>query len=185
MAGRSFNIIGIHLGSGGNVRKFNETTLNNGGSGPWLGQLGQIFETGGCLFRLVKVDASDVATIDGGVMYWKDKANFVVTADSSDGEGGAAEVAGGCHMVAADTTYIFVQCGGDQKAVVVAGSTVASDLMTGHASTDNVLTRTAAGSGAPDKLVAIALSTRGTTTSDNGAAVSNSSKVRWITGALL
>jgi hypothetical protein len=195
-AGRFFPVVALHLGIATDPRKFNQATLPNdipqaAGSSSTFGiggQLGAMIEYIGGVYRLVKVDTSDVATIDGGVAYWKDKANYVVTADSSDAEGAADDVAGGTHVVVASDSaahYIFVQCGGDQAAVVVAASAVAGDHLTGHASTDNVLTRTAAGTAAPDKQAATALSTRGTTTSDNGASVSNSSKVRWILGNLL
>lgn len=185
--GRSFLIQHLHLGPDGNVRTFNQSTLNNGGAGPWLGQLGQIFEDNGKFFRLVKFDdgTGNVASIDGGVAYWKTKSTYTVTTDASDGEALANGVAGGMHAVITDGNYCFVQCGGDQAAVVVAASTVAGDHLTGHASTDNVLTRTAAGTAPVDVPFATALSTRGSTTSDSGASVSNSSKVRWRLGLLI
>lgn len=189
--GRSFLVQHLHLGPTGSVLSFSETTLNNGGAGPWLGQLGQVFEQNGKFYRLVQGDVdSDVDYIDGGVAYWHDKSNYIVTADASEGEAGANGIAGGTHkamdvsVVGADR-YFFIQCGGDQAAVVVAASTVASDHMTGHASTDNVLTRTAAGTAPVNLLAGTALTTRGTTTSDSGASVSDSSKVRWHFGALI
>lgn len=188
--GRTFLVQHLHLGKDGNVRTWQDTALGNtvtSGAGPWAGQLGQIFETANKFFRLVKFDdgAGNVASIDGGVAYWKDRANFVVTADASDGEMLANGVAGGMHAVITDQNYCFIQVGGFQAAVVVAASTVAGDHMTGHASTDNVLTRTAAGTAPVDVPFATAASTRGTTTSDNGASVSNSSKVFWRLGLLL
>lgn len=184
--GRTFSVQHLHLGPGGNMRTFNETTLNNGGSGPWLGQLGQIFEQDGKFYRLCKFDDGvAVAAIDGGLVYWLTKSTYIVTSDASTGEAAADGVAGGTHVIVTDLNYCFVQCGGDQAAVVVAASTVAGDHMTGHATTDNVLTRTAAGTAAVDKQVATALTTRGSTTSDVGLAVANSSKVRWILGSLI
>jgi hypothetical protein len=187
VTGRFFPTFGFHLGQAGKYRTFNESTLNAGGAGPWLGHLGQIVEEDGRAFRLVKFDngSGDVAMIDGGVLYWLTKSTWVATTDASDGEALANGVAGGTHVVGTNGNYVFVQVGGDQAAVVVAASTVASDLMTGHATTDNVLTRTAAGTAPVNKLVGIALSTRGNTTSDEGATVANSSKVRWELGALL
>jgi hypothetical protein len=177
----------LHLGPAGNVRTFQSATLDNGGSGPWLGALGQVFEKDNKFFRLVKFDngTGNVASIDGGLAYWKTKASWIVTTDASDAEGLANGVAGGTHAVITDGNYFFIQIGGDQAAVVVAASTVNGDHMTGHASTDNVFTRTAAGTAPVDKLMATALTTRGTTTSDEGASVANSSKVRWILGATL
>lgn len=189
--GRTFLIQHLHLGKDGNVRTFTDTALGGGSgsatNGPWLGQLGQVFETDNKFFRLVKFDdgTGNVASIDGGVAYWKDKANFVATTDASDAEGLANGVAGGMHAVIVDQSYCFIQVGGDQAAVVVAASTVNGDKLTGHASTDNVLTRTAAGTAGIDDTFAVALTTRGSTTSDVGASVSNSSKVRWILGRLI
>jgi hypothetical protein len=184
MAGRTVHLGSLHLGQTGTPLTYNEAAL------PFGGQLGQVYEKDGKFFRLVQVDTGDAVNwIDGGVAYWKTKSNYTVTADASDSEALANGVAGGTHKAitisASSNPYIFVQCGGDQAAVVVAASTVAADHMTGHASTDNVLTRTAAGTAPVDIPFATALSTRGTTTSDNGASVSNSSKVRWHAGLLI
>lgn len=183
--GRSLLVQHMHLGPKGNVRTFNESALPTGAG------VGQVFEHQGRFYRLAKFNngAGDVATIDGGVMYWHTKLTaatpYVVTADASDGEALANGVAGGSHAVITDGNYMFVQCGGDQAAVQVAASTVASDQMSGHASTDNILTRTAAATASVNVCVAIALSTRGTTTTDEGASLANSSKVRWMLGALI
>jgi len=198
MSSRFFPVQSVHLGSNTDPRKFNQSTLpfdipQGAGSSSTFGiggGLNAVIEFSGGVYRLVQVDTSAVATIDGGLAYWLDKANGKVTADvdQSGSEGLAAGIAGGTHVVVASDSgvhYIFIQIGGYQAAVVVAASTVNGDLLTGHASTDNVLTRTAAGGTAPDKLAAYALTTRGTTTSDNGASVANSSKVSWILGALL
>jgi hypothetical protein len=185
--GRTFLVQHLHLGETGNVRTFQTATLNNGGAGPWLGQLGQVFEKGGKFYRLVKFDngAGNVASIDGGIVYWKTKADWVVTTDASDSEGLANGVAGGTHVVVTDGNYFFIQIGGDQAAVQVAASTVNGDKLTGHATTDNILTRTAAGTAAVDDTFAVALTTRGTTTTDEAASLANSSKVRWVLGRLL
>lgn len=188
--GRFFPVQTVDLGQTGNFGTMLEGISN---AGPWKGQLGMVVESGGKVWRLVQYDISAgaaVDAIDGGVLYWEDKSNFLVHADASAGEALANGVAGGCHQ-AIDTSaqtedsYMWVQIGGDQAAVVVAASTVAGDHLTGHASTDNVLTRTAAGTAPVDVPVATALSTRGTTTSDEGASVGNSSAVRWIVGNLL
>lgn len=196
-SGRFFPVQAVHFGVVTDPRKFSQSVLPTdllqvaGGAGFGIGgQLGTVLEWQGGVFRLVQVDTSAVATIDGGVVYWLDKANFKVTADADQAseEGAADGIAGGTHVVVASDAlvhYIFIQIGGYQAAVVVAGSTVNGDHMTGHASTDNVLTRTAAGTAAVDKQAATALSTRGSTNSDNGAAVANSSKVSWILGNLL
>lgn len=188
--GRSFLVQHIHLGKTGDVKTATFDALGGtvtSGAGPWQGQLGQVFEQDNKFFRLVKFDngAGDVAAIDGGIVYWKDKANWTVTTDASDSEGLANGVAGGTHVAVTDGYYFFIQVGGDQAAVQVAASTVNGDKLSGHATTDNILTRTAAGTAAVDNVVAVALTTRGSTTTDVGASLANSSKVRWIVGMLL
>ena len=191
VTGRFFPTFGHHLGQAGNYRTFNEATLNNGGAGPYLGHLGQLVEDNGKVFRLVQYNkgTDSVATIDGGVVYWKDKSNYIVTPDAgTDSEAERNGVAGGTHVaIAAGSSgnYMYVQCGGDQAAVTVAASTVAGDVLTGDPTNDNVLVRTAAGTAPVAVPVAVALSTRGTTTSDSGGSVSNSSKLRWILGNLI
>tara|TARA_Y100001951_G_C11137039_1_gene181419 strand:+ start:130 stop:588 length:459 start_codon:yes stop_codon:yes gene_type:complete len=151
-----------------------------------------LMEWGNRVWRLVKVDQDDaVDHIDGGVAYWKDRSAWQVTADASDGEGLANGVAGGTH-VALDvstysaTRYVFIQVGGDQAAVAMSStSTAISDPLSGHASTDNQLVRTAAGTASINNVVATALSADGSTTTDNGATLAQSSKVRWVVGALM
>lgn len=182
--GRTVLVDNLHLGPTGSVLSFSESSLPVGDQG----KLGQIFEKDAKFYRLVQhhQGTGTVATVDGGVAYWRDKANWVVTADASDGEGLADGVAGGYNKAAiTHLNYCFIQMGGYQAAVIVAASTVNGDHLTGHASTDNVLTRTAAGTAAVDKQVATALSTRGSTTSDSGNSVSNSSKVSWNFGSLI
>jgi hypothetical protein len=173
---------GVHLGPTGSFTTFNQAALPAG----YEGHLGEVFQHGTKAFRLVKFDnGSAVAAADGAVLYWLDKANGVVTSDASAGEALANGVAGGCHVVATDLNYIFIQVGGDQAAVSVAASTAIGEHLSGHASTDLVLTRTAAATANVNKTVAIALSAVGTTTTDNGASLATSSKVRWEFGALL
>ena len=189
MAGRFFPIQTVDKGRTGSFATMMEPVSE---AGVWKGQLGSIVESGGKVWRLVQLDydGSAVDLIDGGLLYWEDKSVFTVHTDASAGEGLANGVAGGCHQAEdvsalTEDQYMWVQVGGDQAAVVVAASAVAGDHLTGHASTDNVLTRTAAGTAPVDVPVATCLSTRGTTTSDESASVSNSSKVRWILGNLL
>jgi hypothetical protein len=183
--GRRFMVQAPHLGPTGNVRTAIFSAL------PYGGQVGQVHEVDAKFWRLVLIDDGDaVDYLDGGVAYYKDKPTFEVTVDASDAEGLANGIAGGTHQVidvsgiSADR-WIFIQIGGEQAAVQVAASTVAADHLTGHASTDNILTRTAAGTAPVDKLAATALSTRGSTTSDEGATVTNSSKVDWVLGNLI
>lgn len=175
----------MDLGPVGNPRTFSVTTLPQGG------QLGMLVTYQNQLFRLVQWDQSTGGTvdgIDGGLAYWEDRLLYTVHFDESAGEGQANGVAGGTHAafdVSSFTVdqYIFVQVGGIQLAVVVDASTVAGDTLAGG--NDNELTRTGEGNAPIDVAVAVALSTRGSTTSDEGASVANSSKVRWIVGAML
>jgi len=183
--GSHFPVQTVDLGPTGSPLTYNEATLPNGG------KLGMLMEWSNRVFRLVKVDVSETAvdSLDGGVAYWEDRSNWTVNTDASAGEGLANGVAGGTHVVVdvsvGTDRYIFVQVGGDQAAVQVAASTAISDQMSGHASTDNILTRTAAGTAVINPLVAVALSARGTTTTDNGVSLANSAKVRWHLGMLM
>lgn len=197
MSGRFFPAQNLHLGVATDPRTFNQNTLpfdipQAAGSSSTFGIAGglnAVLEWQGAVFRLVQVDTSVAATIDGGVVYWLDKANGKVCVDPArPAEGLADGIAGGTHVVVASDAlvhFIFIQVGGYQAAVVVAASAVNGDHLTGAAGTNNVLTRTAAGTAAVDKQAATALSTRGSTTSFNGASVANSSKVSWILGNLL
>jgi hypothetical protein len=98
-------------------------------------------------------------------------------------------VAGGVHkaitIANVSDGYIFIQVGGDQNAVVTDGSVGIGDHLYGHASTDNQIQNTSAGSAALNKTVGTALSVHGNRTSDNGATVANAVKVRWDIGSLL
>lgn len=175
----------MDLGPAGNPRTFSQTTLPQGG------QLGMLLTYQNQMFRLVQWDQSAGGTvdgIDGGVAYWEDRLLYTVHFDESAGEGQANGVAGGTHAafdVSSFTVdqFIFVQVGGIQLAVVVDASTVAGDMMAGG--NDNELTRTAEGSAVVDLGVAVALSSQASTTSDEGASVANSARVRWIVGAML
>jgi hypothetical protein len=187
--GRFFPVQTVDTGPKGNIGTMLKPLS---AKGPWKGQLGSVTEAEGKLWRLVQLDydGSAVDTIDGGLLYWEDRSLFTVHTDASAGEALAQGVAGGCHQVVdvsalTEDQYLWVQVGGDQAAVVVAASAVAGDPLSGHASTDNVLTRTAAGTAAVNLQVGVCLSTRGTTTSDESASVANSAKVRWVIGNML
>jgi len=162
------------------------------GNNVLAGQLGMRVESGGKWWRLVRLDydGGTVDGIDGGLAYYSDESAFTVTFDASAGEALAASLAGGVHQAVdvsalTEDQYLWVQVGGEQLAVVIAASAVASDVASGHASTDNVATRTAGGTAAVNAPNGAVLSTRGTTTSDEGASVSNSSTVRWNLGTFI
>lgn len=192
-SGRFFPVQTIDFGRTGSPLTFSHESLPAGG------QLGMLVEWSNRVFRLVQLDTADaVDLIDGGTMYWKDKASFQVTADLSDSEDAGQVPAGGCHVAVdisafSSSYYIFVQCGGDQAAVVVDANAVAGDVLFGNLTTaDNSLRRSAqaatndmGGDGVIGVPVGVALSTRGNTTSDNGATVGNSAKVRWLLGNLI
>ena len=168
--GRFFPVQTVDTGPKGNIGTMLKPVS---AKGPWKGQLGSVTEAEGKLWRLVQLDydGSAVDTIDGGLLYWEDRSLFTVHTDASAGEALAQGVAGGCHQVIdvsslTEDQYLWVQVGG-------------------HASTDNVLTRTAAGTAAVNLQVGVCLSTRGTTTSDESASVANSAKVRWVIGNML
>jgi len=183
--GSHFPVQTVDLGPTGSPLTFNETSLPHGG------KLGMLVEWSNRVFRLVEVDVSETAvdSIAGGVAYGEDRSNWTVNTDASAGEALANGVAGGTHVVVdvsvGTDRYIYVQVGGDQAAVQVAASTAISDQMSGHASTDNILTRTAAATASVNPVVAVALSARGTTTTDNSASLANSAKVRWHLGMLM
>lgn len=186
--GRMFPVQTVDLGRVGNFG----TMLEPVDTAPWAGQLGMVVEQGGKAWRLVQLnfDLGTVDGLDGGLAYYSDESLFVVTFDASSGEALAASLAGGVHQVVdisaltADQ-YLWVQVGGEQLAVVIAASAVTGDYACGHASTDNVATRTAAGTASLDSPFGTVLSTRGSTTSDEGASVSNSSTVRWNVGSFI
>lgn len=183
--GRSLLVQHLHLGPTGKVRTFNETSL------PLGGQLGQVFEEAGKFWRLVQFEAdptADVNAIDGGLVYYKDRSAYLVSPDYTDSEGGANFLAGGTHQAIDVSTitadpYIFIQVGGEQLAVVVAASAVAGDHGTGGS--DNELVRTAEDTAPVNIVACTVMSTRGTTTSDEGASVSNSSTVFWHFGLMI
>lgn len=118
--GRFFPVQNMHLGSGGTFAGFNESTLNNGGAGPWLGQLGQVIEDGGKVYRLVQHDkgSGSVASAAGGAAHWKTRASFIVTSDQTDAQASLNSVAGGYLGVVTDQFYCFIQIGGVQAVTV-------------------------------------------------------------------
>lgn len=116
--GRFFPVQTMHLGPTGSVTTFNEATLNNG-FGPFAGQLGMVLEQNGNVYRLVQFlnTGAEVAALAGIPAYWLVRANFTVTADSSDSESGINGVAGGMLGVTTLAYYCFLQIGGLQTVV--------------------------------------------------------------------
>lgn len=173
--GNFFPTFGIHLGSGGTFASFNESTLNNGGAGPWLGQLGQVVEEGGKVYRLVQFDngQGNVAAVAGGAAHWKTRASFIVTSDQTDAEASLNSVAGAFLMVNTDQYYAFVQIGGVQAVVV--DTTSAAGVALIATTTDLTLVATTTNTKGNQLIYAISYGTN-TTTSAN---------VYWVLGNLL
>jgi hypothetical protein len=127
---------GMFLGPTGSVATYNEASLPTG----MAGQLGKVVEVGDKKYRLVKFDngTSNVASVAGGVAHWMDKSAYKVTSDYSDAEAALGSVAGGFLGVVTDGYYCYIQCGGDQAAVVVNTSTAKGNAL-GASSTDLTL----------------------------------------------
>lgn len=132
VTGRFFPTHGHHLGPTGAFSTFNESTLNNGGAGPFAGHLGQVVEDNGKVYRLVQFDngVGNVASVAGGAAHWKTRASFIVTSDQTDAQATVNGIAGGFLGVVTDQYYCYVQIGGVQ-AVVVDTTCAAGAVLTG------------------------------------------------------
>lgn len=121
-SGRYFPVEIMHFGQTGRVATFNESVLNNGGAGPWLGNLGQIIEDGGALYRLVQFNSgnSAIAAAAGQPAYWYTRASSIATSQyNSTGSGdtlpNSNAVAGAWLQAQTTLYYAFVQMGGLQN----------------------------------------------------------------------
>jgi hypothetical protein len=174
MTGRTVLVQHLHLGAKGTPETVNSAEL------PLPGQLGQIYESAGKFYRLVKhqnVDDSGTAAASASrVAYWYDKANWIVTADASGSEGGPNSVAGGYLGAIADGNYGFVQMGGTQ--VMRVDNSGIGSQMSGNTA-DDELVETSPGTPAVNKIVAIALA------ADAGAGGAETALVRWEFAKLL
>lgn len=174
VSGRFFPVQMFHLGQTGALATFNESALSNNGNGPFLGQLGQVLESDGKAYRLVQFDngVGNVAAIAGGVVHWKDRANFVVTSDQTDAQATINSVAGATLMVVTDQYYCFIQIGGLQS--VKTATCSAGGVGVGSV-TDNTFAITASGTAPVGVEYAVAYS------SDSGGFAS----FYWVLGSLL
>lgn len=175
VTGRFFPTHGHHLGAGGSYASFNESTLNNGGAGPFLGYLGQLVEDNQKVYRLVQHDkgAGSVATTVGGVCHWKTRASFIVTSDHNSAQAGLNSVAGAYLRVVTDQFYCYVQMGGLQA--VTTDTTQAAGTALIASATDLTLNATTTNTKGNQLIYAISYGTV-TTTSVN---------VYWVMGNLL
>jgi hypothetical protein len=161
--GRYFPVQHQHLGATGAFSTFNESTLNNGGAGPWLGQLGQVIEDSGNLYRLVQFDngSGNVASAAGGVAHWKTRASYIVTSDQTDAQANLNSVAGGFLGVVTDLYYCYIQIGGLQA--VTTDTTQAAGTALIASATDLTLNATTTNTKGNQLIYAISYGTVSTT----------------------
>ncbi len=174
-AGRFFPVLGVHLGTASSFDTFNEQTLNAAGSGPYLGQLGQVFEEDAKIYRLVKFDngSGNVAATVGGVAHWKTRASYIVTSDQTDAEASLNSVAGGFLAILTDLYYGFIQLGGLQSITVVTTSAAGSAMV--GTTTDLALAVATTNTTANQLIYGVSYGTNSTT----------SANVYWVFGNLL
>ena len=172
--GRFFPVVGFGLGSS-TIDTFNEQTLSNAGINPWLGQLGNVVEQNGKVYRLVKFDngTGDVASVAGGAAHWKTRADYIVTSDYTDAEAPLNGIAGAFLGVVTDGYYCFIQLGGLQA--VVTDTTAAAGTALIATTTDLTLVATTTNTKGNQYIYATSYGTN-TTTSAN---------VYWNFGVLL
>lgn len=173
--GRFFPVQHQHVGATGVISTMNESTLNNGGAGPWLGQLGQVVEEAGKCYRLVQFDngTGNVASAAGGVAHWKTRASFIVTSDQTDAEASLNGVAGGFLGVQTDQYYCFIQMGGTQAVTTDTTQSAGTALIA--STTDLTLVATTTNTKGNQLIYAISYGTVSTT----------SVNVYWVLGNLL
>lgn len=174
-SGRFFPVQTQHLGSTGTFAGFNESTLNNGGAGPWLGSLGQVVEDGGKVYRLVQHDkgSGSVAVVAGGAAHWKTRASFIVTSDQTDAQASLNGVAGGYLAVITDQFYCYIQIGGVQA--VVTNTTAAAGTALTATTTDLTLVAITTNTQGNQLIWAVSYGTNSTT----------SANAYWVLGHLL
>ena len=106
--------------------------------------LGEIITHRGKTYQYVKFDngVGNVAAVAGQACYWKDLANFLVTSDISDSQGGGTELClcAGVFLVAMTDLYFgWIQCGGVATGVKLSGAGAAGQALI-PSTTDGVLT---------------------------------------------
>lgn len=175
VTGRFFPIVGVSLGQFQSFDTFNASALSNAGIPPYEGQLGQVFEKNGRVYRMVKFDngTGNVAAAAGGVAHWKTRADWVVTSDQTDAEASLNSVAGGFLMAVTDGYYCFVQIGGEQDVTV--DTTAAAGTALIASTTDLTLVATTTNTKGNQLIYAISYGTNSTT----------SASVYWVFGNLL
>jgi hypothetical protein len=132
--------------------------------------VGAMFRFNGAVYRYVKHDpGTAVATVAGGVAYWKSLSpsagTFTVSSDQTDSIAAVNGVAGVYGGVITATYYTFIQVGGVVSALTASGM-AAGDLATGG-STDMTFEHIDAGSNITNQIFGIAISARNGTTGKN------------------
>lgn len=111
--------------------------------------LGEVITHRGKTYQYVKFDngVGNVAAVAGQACYWKDLANFLVTSDISDSQGGGTELclcAGVFLYAMTDLYFGWIQCGGLATGVKLSGTGAVGQILIPSA-TDGVLTTVATG----------------------------------------
>lgn len=119
------------------------------GSGVYApGDLGASFDYNGATYTLVILESGSAAMTAGAVVYWRDKANAIVTMTAARSLAAAAsynEVAGIALLAVApgaNGTLIALQTGGLASAAAVTGATVPAAGIQATANASNQLTGT-------------------------------------------
>jgi hypothetical protein len=111
--------------------------------------LGEIIVHRGKCYQYVRFDngVGNVAAVAGQACYWRDLANYVVTSDISDSQGGGTELclcAGVFLYAMTDLYYGWIQCGGLATGVKLSGAGAPGQILI-PSTTDGVLTTVATG----------------------------------------
>ena len=140
------------IGRTGYAITFFDPTQTTGFTGDAQAQagLGEVIVHKGKTYIYVKFDngVGNVAAVAGQACYWKDLANFQVTSDYSDSQGGGSELclcAGVFLYVMTDGYYGWVQCGGIASSVKLSGTGAVGQILV-PSTTDGTLTTVATGS---------------------------------------
>ncbi len=162
MSGRISLTQGIDLGSSTGLSSVNLASIPIGAT------LGQTWEAGGNKYKLVQVDTGTgpVAILAGGAAMYTDKANNIVTMDTTDAQTSNSIAGGFLTATVTDTYYTVIQVGGIQTGVLVDASTGKGDTLS--QGTDGVLVSTNPGTACVNVCAAVALTdvSSGTSTVD-------------------
>ena len=140
------------IGRTGYSIPFSDPTQITGFVGDQVSQagLGEVITHRGRTYQYVRFNngVGNVAAVAGQACYWQDLANFVVTSDYSDSQGGGSELclcAGIFLVVMTDLYYGWIQCGGLATGVKLSGTGAVGQILI-PSTTDGVLTTVATGS---------------------------------------